>query len=233
MTTDSFRVVWSPESEDDVLSIWRWGAARFSPAIADGHLRDIHRAAMRLAASPLMRRERDDLRAGIRQIVVYPTVLFCRVTHDRIEVVRVVDGQPLLREAGKVSPKATDGVCKAGRLDRKFAVTFVQAVRRRSSGPHPIRRHGPSKDGRLSTPYGATFPSKLGKGSTRRSEMCEHCRPQGERGELAGRMDHPATVSRIQLAQLPPHDLAGRGLRQVGDELDRARRLVGGELQVA
>ena len=63
MTTDSFRVVWSPESEDDLLSIWRWGAARFSPAIADGHLRDIHRAAMRLAASPLMGRERDDLRS--------------------------------------------------------------------------------------------------------------------------------------------------------------------------
>src|SRR5208282_1776854 len=44
---------------------------------------------------------------------------------------------------GKVSPKATDGVWKAGRLDRRFAVTFVQAVWRRSSGPHPIRRFAP------------------------------------------------------------------------------------------
>jgi hypothetical protein len=34
---------------------------------------------------------------------------------------------PLLREAGKVSPKATDGVWKAGRLGRKFAVTFMQS----------------------------------------------------------------------------------------------------------
>ncbi len=93
MADDNFRVVWSPESEDDLLSIWRWGASRFSPAIADGHLRDIHRAAMRLAASPLMGRERDDLRAGIREIVVYPTVLFYRVSHDRVEVVRVVDGR--------------------------------------------------------------------------------------------------------------------------------------------
>lgn len=93
MADDSFRVVWSPESEDDLLSIWRWGASRFSPAIADGHLREIHRAAMRLATSPLMGRERDDLRAGVREIVVYPTVLFYRVSHDRIEVVRVVDGR--------------------------------------------------------------------------------------------------------------------------------------------
>jgi len=172
MTTDSFRVVWSPESEDDLLSIWRWGAARFSPAIADGHLRDIHRAAMRLAASPLMGRERDDLRAGIRQIVVYPTVLFTRVTHDRIEVVRVVDGRPLLREAGKVSPKATDGVWKAGRLDRKFAVTFVQAIWLTSSGPHPIRRFAPPSPaswGRItvtvhSTRYRPCFRSRVVQG---------------------------------------------------------------------
>ena len=73
---------------------------------------------------------------------------------------------PLLREAGKVSPKATDGVWKAGRLDRKFAVTFVQAVWRRSSGPHPIRRFAPPS------------PASWGEDSARRSEMCEHCSPQ-------------------------------------------------------
>jgi toxin ParE1/3/4 len=76
-----------------MLSIWRWGASQFSPAVADGHLRDIHRAAMRLATSPLIGRERDDLRPGIREIVVYPTVLFYRVSRDRVEVVRVVDGR--------------------------------------------------------------------------------------------------------------------------------------------
>jgi hypothetical protein len=32
-----------------------------------------------------------------------------------------------------------------------------------SSGPHPVRRHSPSKDGRPSTPYGATFPSRAGE----------------------------------------------------------------------
>lgn len=93
MPNDNFRVVWSPESEDDLLSIWRLGASRFSPAVADKHLRDIHRAAMRLAATPLMGRERDDLRPGIREIVVYPTVLFYRVSHQRVEVVRIVDGR--------------------------------------------------------------------------------------------------------------------------------------------
>src|SRR5208337_3951318 len=88
--------------------------------------------------------------------------------------------QLLLREAGKVSPKATDGVWKAGMVRRRFAVTVVQSDLGRSSGPHPIRRHRASKDGRLSTPYGATFPSKLGKGSARRFEMCEYCRSPAE-----------------------------------------------------
>ena len=93
MPSDRVRIVWSPQSEDDLLSLWRWGASRFSPAVADGHLRDIHRAVMRLAASPLTGRERNDLRRGIREIVVYPTVLFYRVSREQVEIVRVVDGR--------------------------------------------------------------------------------------------------------------------------------------------
>ena len=73
-----------------------------------------------------------------------------------------------------------DGVRKAGMARRRFAVTVVQSDCGLSSGPHPIRRHSPSKDGRLSTPYGATFPSKLGKGPARQFQMCE-CRSPQER----------------------------------------------------
>ncbi len=41
-------------------------------------------------------------------------------------------------------------------MDRcRFAVTVVPSDLGQSSGPHPIRRYSPSKDGRLSTPYGA------------------------------------------------------------------------------
>ena len=53
---------------------------------------------------------------------------------------------------------------KAGSRRRKFAAPLVQSCRRRSCGPHPIRRNSPSKDGRLSTRYGATFPSKPAEG---------------------------------------------------------------------
>jgi hypothetical protein len=44
-----------------------------------------------------------------------------------------------------------------------------------TASPHPIRLHG-----RLSTPYGATFPSKMGKGSVRRFEMVKREAQGGE-----------------------------------------------------
>lgn len=107
MPSDSSRIIWSPESEDDLLSIWRWGASQFSPAVADGHLRDIHRAAMRLAASPLLGRERDDLAPGVREIVVYPTVLFYRVSHAELKLCGSWTGEgTLARSSAKTEPSS-------------------------------------------------------------------------------------------------------------------------------
>ena len=93
MPNRKVRIVWSPESEQDLLAIWTWGASRFSSDIADRHLRDIQQAVAMLATSPEIGRARDDLRPGIREVVVYPTVLFYRIVETRIEVVRVVDGR--------------------------------------------------------------------------------------------------------------------------------------------
>jgi plasmid stabilization system protein ParE len=64
-----------------------------SVTVADRHLREIERAVATLTTSPQIGRARDDLHAGIREIVVYPTVVFYRVAEARIEVIRVVDGR--------------------------------------------------------------------------------------------------------------------------------------------
>jgi toxin ParE1/3/4 len=87
------QLIWSPEAETDLLSIWRWGAAHFSPDTADTHLRDIQRAAAHLIQFPEAGVARDQIMPGIRSIVVYPTVLFYRVGGESIEIVRVVDGR--------------------------------------------------------------------------------------------------------------------------------------------
>src|SRR4051812_14619145 len=93
MRSDEITIVWSPESEEDLLNIWHWGAIRFSPDIADSHLRDIGSVVANLRQSPFMGQARDDLMVGIRRIVVYPTIVFYRVAADRVEIVRVVDGR--------------------------------------------------------------------------------------------------------------------------------------------
>ena len=72
-------------------------------------------------------------------------------------------GRPLLREAGKVSPKAGWGVeSRYGPTKVRGDVRAIRLGSNQRATPHPALR--------------ATFPSKLGKGSARRSEMCEHCR---------------------------------------------------------
>ena len=93
MARARLELVWSPEAEADLLNIWSWGAARFSADTADAHLLDIERAAGALIRSPLYGRDRQRLVPGLRSMVIYPTVLFYRVTDAAIEVVRVVDGR--------------------------------------------------------------------------------------------------------------------------------------------
>lgn len=93
MLESNIRLVWSPESEADLLHIWAEGALRFSKEIADSHLRNIQSTASRLTEQPLLGREREELQPGIRSLVIYPTVLFYRVSGDAVEVVRVLDGR--------------------------------------------------------------------------------------------------------------------------------------------
>ena len=87
------QLVWSPEADADLLTIWSWGARHFSPDTADAHLRDIQRAARNLTDFPHSGVERDQLVPGMRSIVVYPTVLFYRIEGQSIDIVRVVDGR--------------------------------------------------------------------------------------------------------------------------------------------
>ena len=60
----------SPEADADLLSIWHWGAAHFSPDTADTHLRDIQRAADHLTEFPEAGVARDHIVAGVRSIVI-------------------------------------------------------------------------------------------------------------------------------------------------------------------
>jgi toxin ParE1/3/4 len=93
MESPELQLFWSPEAEADLLEIWHWGAANFSPDTADGHLRDIGQVARNLCTFPSSGIQRDQLVPGIRSILVYPSVIFYRIGDGSIDIVRVVDGR--------------------------------------------------------------------------------------------------------------------------------------------
>ena len=88
---------------------------------------------------------------------------------------------PVVRRA-----MAPDGVWAAASgqvgLQGRHREPFIDG----SCSPHPIRRHSPSKDGRLSTPFGGTFPASRRRnppGACRLDDLSESgSRPWGKGG---------------------------------------------------
>jgi len=90
MEAPKHRLVWSPEAEQDLLSIWSYGANEWSPDVADEHERILWRACERLLDNPELGRSRNELIAGLRSILVDPHTVFYQVSKHTIEIVRVV-----------------------------------------------------------------------------------------------------------------------------------------------
>jgi toxin ParE1/3/4 len=84
------RLTWSADAEDDMLSVWRYGADEWSPAAADDHLREINSSCERLLATSELGKARDELLAGVRSILVRPHVVFYRVSANAIEILRIL-----------------------------------------------------------------------------------------------------------------------------------------------
>jgi toxin ParE1/3/4 len=84
------KLVWSVLAEDDLLSIWRYGADEWSPSAADDHLYAISLACGQLLENPELGRARDELFHGLRSILVDPHTVFYRATMTAVEVVRVL-----------------------------------------------------------------------------------------------------------------------------------------------
>ncbi len=92
MARSELAIIWSPEAENDLLDIWNYVARESSPSLADAQVKAVHHACVTLAQWPHSGRARDDLRVGVRSIVVKPYVAFYRVNEATVEVVRVLHG---------------------------------------------------------------------------------------------------------------------------------------------
>ena len=90
MGAPKVRLVWSADAEDDLLSIWRYGADKWSPAAADDHLHKIWHACSRLIENPELGKARNELVHGLRSILVDPHIVFYRTPMTAVEIVRVL-----------------------------------------------------------------------------------------------------------------------------------------------
>jgi toxin ParE1/3/4 len=90
MVRSERRVVWSDDSEEDLLSIWRYGADEWSPIAADDHLRDIETTSRMLLEVPNLGKSRDELLRGVRSITADPHIIYYRISTQGIEVLRVL-----------------------------------------------------------------------------------------------------------------------------------------------
>ena len=83
--------IWSPEAKEDLFDIWNYVWLDANAVIADKLLKEIDGACFVLGAWPEYGRARNDVRKGLRSIVVSRYVVFYRVTKNAIEIVRVLD----------------------------------------------------------------------------------------------------------------------------------------------
>jgi toxin ParE1/3/4 len=90
MAKHKHRIIWSDDADEDLLSIWRYGADEWSPIAADDHLRFIETTCHMLREVPELGKSREELLHGVRSITADPHIVFYRITTQDIEVLRVL-----------------------------------------------------------------------------------------------------------------------------------------------
>lgn len=86
------RCIRTRRARQDLVGIWRHIAAD-NPAAADGLLDRIDERCARLVESPRLGPPRDDIRPGLRYVVVGEYLILYRIIDEGILIVRVVHGR--------------------------------------------------------------------------------------------------------------------------------------------
>jgi len=91
-------IIWSPEALDDVDRLWDYYAGIAGRATADKVVREVARVVKAIDEFPFAGRVRDEIRVGLRSLAATPHVVFYRLSNDRPEIVRVLDGRQDIEE---------------------------------------------------------------------------------------------------------------------------------------
>jgi len=91
-------ILWSPEALEDIDHLWDYYAEVAGRASADKLLRQIAKIISTIEEFPSAGRLRNEIRADLRSLSAGSHVVFYRLKHDRLEIVRVLDGRRDLDE---------------------------------------------------------------------------------------------------------------------------------------
>ena len=103
MADDRRDVVFSANARADLIDIWRYLATEAGDRVADAALERLHAAAMSLDVRSQRGAPRDDIRMGLRMLIVRPYLLFYRV-RDAVEIARVLHGRRDVLGVFRVGP---------------------------------------------------------------------------------------------------------------------------------
>ncbi len=92
------KIIWSPRSQQDLLTIWGYYSRVASDEVADTLIYEITSAGMRLQENPLLWKVRSEIALNIRSVSSHPYTIFYRVEKESVNIIRVIHER---REANK------------------------------------------------------------------------------------------------------------------------------------
>ena len=87
------RVVRTPAAKQDLLDIWGYYARVGSYDVADATLRELDLAIREIPINTLLSRDRSELMAGLRFVLVRPHIVFFLVSNEEIRIMRILHGR--------------------------------------------------------------------------------------------------------------------------------------------
>jgi len=84
-------VILSDEAKDDLYAIWHYVSGN-NPEAADALIVQVNEKLDMLAQNPYAGRQRDELRHGIRSLVLGSCLIFYRFTAPDVTITRIVHG---------------------------------------------------------------------------------------------------------------------------------------------
>ena len=88
---NKFKLVISTRAVEDLVDIWSYIALDNYTA-ADTFVEELYESCNTLAAIPEMGRARDELLPGLRSLPHRGYIIFYRIGHQKLEIVRVLNG---------------------------------------------------------------------------------------------------------------------------------------------